>query len=205
MKRNILFIAGLFVLLSSIASCAGRNAEKEREDSIRIADSIAAAEAAQAAAEQARLDSIRQDSINNATAGLTFQMFCYPEKVEGVTLQSFLTLKQIKSKLEEIGFTQTGSQQKKEKEYDWTPNNPSYYTKTITTFSKTIGENTTTVTLGGADGDVFDAKIEFPKSKDVEEFKSTVKGKLKDSNVYWHAIEISYKGNTVVIEAYDAE
>ena len=205
MKRNILFIAGLFVLVSSIASCAGRNAEKEREDSIRIADSIAAAEAAQAEAEQARLDSIRQDSINNATAGLTFQMFCYPEKVEGVTLQSFLTLKQIKSKLEEIGFTQTGSQQKKEKEYDWTPDNPSYYTKTITTFSKTIGENTTTVTLGGADGYVFDAKIEFPKSKDVEEFKSTVKGKLKDSNVYWHAIEISYKGNTVVIEAGGGE
>ena len=59
---------GIFVSLILMVSCAGKSAsEKAREDSIRIADSIARVEAAKAAAEQAaeqaRLDSIRQDSI----------------------------------------------------------------------------------------------------------------------------------------------
>lgn len=57
------------VALLLTASCAGNKAEKENEESIRQADSIAAIEArqeAQAAAEQARLDSLRQDSIAKA-------------------------------------------------------------------------------------------------------------------------------------------
>lgn len=67
MKNTSLFSLFLFVVSVIFISCAGNNSEKLREDSIRIADSIAAVEAAQEeaarAAEQARLDSIRQDSI----------------------------------------------------------------------------------------------------------------------------------------------
>ena len=67
MKKFVLIATGLFLTIGIMASCSGRNAEKEREDSIRIADSIAAVEEAKEEAlriaEQARLDSIRQDSI----------------------------------------------------------------------------------------------------------------------------------------------
>ena len=62
-----LFFGGVALLL--MASCAGRgSSEKAREDSVRIADSIAQVETATAAAEQARQDSIRQDSIAKAEA-----------------------------------------------------------------------------------------------------------------------------------------
>lgn len=62
--KKLLF--GISALLS-LASCSGNGAsEKAREDSTRIADSIAQVEAAKAAVEQARLDSIRQDSIAKA-------------------------------------------------------------------------------------------------------------------------------------------
>ena len=70
--KKILYVA-LSIITAGIwvASCtnggSGGNAEKLREDSIRIADSIAEEEAAKAqalqAAEQVRLDSLRQDSI----------------------------------------------------------------------------------------------------------------------------------------------
>ena len=61
--KKLLFFAMSLILM---AGCSGNGAsEKANEDSIRIADSIAKVEAAQAAAEQARLDSIRQDSINS--------------------------------------------------------------------------------------------------------------------------------------------
>ena len=201
--KKLLFGAAALLLM---ASCSGNTTkEKAKEDSIRIADSIAQVEAAKAAAEQARMDSIRQDSINNATAGLTFQMFCKPEKVEGVNLQSFLSLKQITANLEKIDFSLTKTQKKKDKDYDWTPDNPTYYTKTITTFAKPIGNNITTVKLEGADGYVSKAIIEFPKPDDVSEFKGTVKGKLKDTDIYWHEMYIKYKGNTVEIEAGGGE
>lgn len=63
MKRILFGISALFLM----ASCSGNGAsEKVREDSARIADSIAQVEAAKAAVEQARLDSIRQDSIAKA-------------------------------------------------------------------------------------------------------------------------------------------
>lgn len=65
--KNLLFGAATIMLM---ASCAGNGvSEKTKEDSIRIADSIAQVEAtrqaeeAAMAAEQARLDSIRRDSL----------------------------------------------------------------------------------------------------------------------------------------------
>lgn len=59
--KKLLFGAATLLLISS---CSGNSIkEKAKEDSIRIADSIAQVDASKAAAEQARLDSIRQDSI----------------------------------------------------------------------------------------------------------------------------------------------
>lgn len=62
-KCSFISLGSLALLLLSMSCSDGGRAQREREDSIRIADSIAQVEAAQAAAEQARLDSIRQDSI----------------------------------------------------------------------------------------------------------------------------------------------
>ena len=69
MKKLLLIALPLIML----GGCAGGNkAEKEKEDSIRQADSLAAVEAtvnaAQEAAEQACLDSLKQDSISKAEA-----------------------------------------------------------------------------------------------------------------------------------------
>lgn len=61
MKKLLFGAAALFLM----ASCAGNGtSEKAREDSARIADSIAQVKAA----EEARLDSIRLDSIAKAEA-----------------------------------------------------------------------------------------------------------------------------------------
>ena len=59
MKKLLLGAIALFLM----ASCSGNGTSEEaKEDSVRIADSIAQVEAAQAAAEQARLDSIAKVS-----------------------------------------------------------------------------------------------------------------------------------------------
>ena len=59
-----IFIGAVALCMMVMVSCSGNHGvEKGRDDSARIADSIAQVEAAKAAAEQARLDSIRQDSI----------------------------------------------------------------------------------------------------------------------------------------------
>ena len=61
MKKLLFGLAALFLL----TSCVGkRNSEKTREDSARVADSIAQVEAAKAVVEQARQDSILLYQIN---------------------------------------------------------------------------------------------------------------------------------------------
>lgn len=61
MKKLLFGAVALFLMIS----CTGKgSSEKAKEDSARIADSIANVEAAKVA-EQARLDSVRRDSMNN--------------------------------------------------------------------------------------------------------------------------------------------
>ena len=61
MKNNLIFSIGVLLAVSMLTGCSGgSNTEKERQDSIRRADSIAALEAAM---EQARLEAIQNDSI----------------------------------------------------------------------------------------------------------------------------------------------
>ena len=66
-KLNLFLLAGAVALIAACGPSAKEKADKARQDSIRIADSIAKVKAyedsiaaAQAAAEQARLDSIAQ-------------------------------------------------------------------------------------------------------------------------------------------------
>lgn len=68
--KNLLLVT---VILLLTASCVEKGtSDKAKEDSARLADSIAQVEDAKIAAEQARLDSIRKDSINNAEADLFY-------------------------------------------------------------------------------------------------------------------------------------
>ena len=109
--KKILYVA-LSIITSGIwvASCtnggSGGNAEKLREDSIRIADSIAEEETARTealqAAEQARLDSIRRDSIERVQKYIqAFTPSLFITKSEG-----WWRLKDnIPSSLKKIGFT----------------------------------------------------------------------------------------------------
>lgn len=65
--KKILYSAASLLLFAGIAvSCSGNsatNADKEREDSARNADSLAAIEASLKQIEEARVDSLQQDSI----------------------------------------------------------------------------------------------------------------------------------------------
>lgn len=85
--KKFSFIALCFLGISAIAvSCSGNsNSEKQREDSIRDADSIAAVEAAQAdalkAEQQAQLDSLRQDSIAKGESDDFFNSLPDPKKI----------------------------------------------------------------------------------------------------------------------------
>ena len=68
--KKLLFGAAALLLMDS---CSGNGtAEKAKDDSASVADSIAKVEAAKAAAEQARLDSLRQDSIEKAEAAAKY-------------------------------------------------------------------------------------------------------------------------------------
>lgn len=69
MKKLLL---GAAVLLLMVSCSENGTTEKTKEDSERIADSIAQVEAAKVAAEQARQDSIRQDSIAKAKSAAQY-------------------------------------------------------------------------------------------------------------------------------------
>ena len=85
MKKFLLGIATLFMM----AGCAGTgNSEKERQDSIRTADSIALLKAEaelienERIAELARQDSIRQDSIRKDSIAKEDKMRITPQTIE---------------------------------------------------------------------------------------------------------------------------
>ena len=66
------FLFGILSLILVTGCTRNGRSEKEIEDSMRIADSIAQIEAAKIAAEQAIQDSIRQDSIAKAEAAAQY-------------------------------------------------------------------------------------------------------------------------------------
>lgn len=89
----------LYILISIIlitTSCSGNGAsEKEREDSIRIADSIATVREAEELAEQARLDSIKE--ANRLTP------YAFIKRASSVTYE-FLGEYEIFSNFKKLGF-----------------------------------------------------------------------------------------------------
>ena len=185
--------------MSVTTSCSGRNSDKEREDSISTADSIAAAEI-ESSAKQVSIDSIRQDSIENANP-LTFQTFCHPHDVEGITLQDFYKASQIEKSLKSFGYELIGTTQETRPDYT----GEEYYTVTLKTFIRNLGNKSTTVILDCYDSSVLGVEILFPNLEEVDKFKSTIKGTLQDDRVHYWATIISYNGTKVKIEGGGGE
>lgn len=205
MKNLILiFLIGTFV--SVFISCSGRNTEKERADSIRIADSIASAQVAKYKAEQARLDSIREDSIKNMAAGLSFQTFISPKKMEmgGITLQLFSPLKTVASNLASLGFELIDSRTFTRHDYFDGSGDGEDVTARLDNYKKMVKDHLTLVSIESQGNTIIDISITFPQSKDVEVFKQTVKGKLKDNRHNMWQLEIKYEGNKVIMKESEA-
>ena len=141
--EKILYVAVSIITAGIwVASCtnggSGGNSEKLREDSIRIADSIAEEETARAealqAAEQARLDSLRQDSIERVQKDIqAFTPSLFVTKSGG----SWDFKSNITSALKKIGFTL--SQKKLVKNLIYTSEGESYEGYKVTYINNVIG------------------------------------------------------------------
>ena len=179
MKKFLFPIAAIMLMVS----CAGnKESEKAREDSVRVADSIAQVEAAEAAAEEARQDSIRQDSIQKAVefASVVKALERIPD--ENNKLDGFLKSLGFKGNVKKS--TRTEDYLGDMLEYDVETYNYTYSMgdKKITYFYKyeesiAMGSSETRITIEG-DDQALDDFYRFAKKK----FDS-----------------VSKKGNTVVI------
>lgn len=193
MIKNI-YIIGIFLTACIVLSCSGKNKGGiEREDSISMVDSTDDIESIKEASEQARPDSIRQDSINNASAGLTFQTFT---KKSSPTL---LTTKEIGRNLVELGFQLADTKTHKINDpWDFS-DDAEKVNETLTTYTKTIGERTTKVVVSEIESDLTGVEISFSNSKEKKEFDQTYKNKFKNLDKCDWDVMINEKGNSVSI------
>ena len=163
MMKKLLLGAAVVLLM---VSCAGRNAEKERDDSIRSADSIAAVEASQAA-EQAHLDSIKFE-----------EQRLKPSAFLGVSSSSnhkefyLLDENKIFSNLKNMGFTKGKT---KKSEYTYTGEWQYLTSKTdFTNDSQESSDNITVIVYnidkGGICEDENYVKIKFKDERNKEAF-----------------------------------
>lgn len=160
--KNLLFFVCLTIWL---ISCSGRGtADKEREDSIRTADSIAAVQAAEEAAEQARLDSIKEAK--------SIKPYALIQRASSVTYE-FLLPNEISSNLKKLGF-KAG----KTKETGWMDHpNCMELRKSTTLFTRIENDESTQVSVttydvdwGGIGTDEEYIVITFGNEKEKENF-----------------------------------
>lgn len=207
------------VAVGFLTGCGGKDTEKIREDSIRVADSIAAVEAARAA-EQARLDSIRQDSIKMAEEELanrlTILTFCKYNPDDRVMDQ--LGGSQIYAKLKALGFEKTSQTT----EYHGDEGCLEPWTEEITTFEREKYGYFIKVRIDGVDkknpaaAKLGSIEITFSDSAQRDDFLQTAlsnrfKKKRADyyegpnaEECYWNGSFIEVTGNTVkIIENFE--
>ena len=198
MKIFLFGVTALFLM----ASCSGNGAsEKAKEDSLRIADSIAQVEAAKA--EQARLDSIRQDSIAKAELeAFNINLFVSPFKEEGFKGKGMelKTDKQISKALTNLGFSENTSVRNRTEEVCG-----EYQTwkSTKYTFSKVIDNEPFMVEYEDQ------VEIIFPSSEFKDKFMESVTkaGYKKSTNYtdingtyYQGPSECYYRGTDIIVQ-----
>lgn len=188
MKKITLFAILMLTVSTVIISCSGRNAEKEREDSIRRADSIAAVEAANEEAlrlaEQNRQDSISQDSIQNA------ENFTQAVKA----LENISSASDIDKYLKNLGFTGATKSSKKS-QYDPLIEEDREIDVTKANYTFTSGDKTIN----------YQSETEESLSGGSSTEKITVEGDSEALDNLYKALkvkvegEITKKGNTITI------
>lgn len=180
--KNLLLV---IVILLLTASCVEKGtSDKAKEDSARIADSIAQVEDAKIAAEQARLDSIRKDSINNAEADLFYNSLPNIKKL------AIGDHTKITKYLHSLGFK--GSYKELGKEEDW---------RAIGTFTMEEGQRKCTINafVSGYD-ESYDITITGDDEIKDKYYKETKKIK---HTIYDCTIKPKLKGNTIAIDITD--
>lgn len=209
--KKILFGIATLLLITSCSGNGNRKSDKANEDPIRRSDSITATadslEDPSRIIEETRLDSIRKDSIDYVSAGLTFQTFTSPKKLgEGnVTLQLLSSAKKVESNLIGLGFELVKTKKFKRNDYwDSDIDSTSYIEAILNTYSKEIDGRSTVVSVESSDNQIIELSVDFPDSKDLEEFKKTVKGKIKDNKEFYWELKIRYKGNKVTLQEQEA-
>ncbi len=140
----------------------------------------------------------RTTKRKSVSAGLTLRTFTEKSSDNGQPIKAEpLDREQMVANLKAKGFRLL--QRKTEKRADYTGED--YYDAVIEKYSKTVGDNTTTVKL-----ETDYTEIRFPNLKDVEEFKASVvkcglkrKGDTYEDNpdVYWTGTDVTFKGTIV--------
>lgn len=162
--KKLLFGVAMMLL---VASCSGNGAsEKEREDSVHFADSIAQVEAAKAVAEQARRDSLGQDSITQE-----INMRLKPE-----VFRDYYNEKKMKKDLSALGFKLLKEEYEHEEEWD------GYWAK----YKRTLNGRTIEIEYGYATSN--GGSIKFSDKNDLEQFKKDLlnSGFKKDEYGYYN-------------------
>lgn len=164
MKKLLFYVAGMLLLPAVVSSCSGGNAEKEREDSIRRADSIAAVRQLQEVEAEARLESIK----NEATS---IKPSFFLERASSVTY-TFTSTGETSSQLKSVGFKKISS-----KNVDLSETHgEEYYDvyRETTTYNRSNENGTSTVTViyySEIDGDYDEiVKIDFDSPEAMENF-----------------------------------
>ena len=205
MKKSFFtLVVGLVLGLST--NCSTKNVEKEKEDSINHENFIVAVEGVIHEVDQDRLDSIRKDSINNASICLTFQTFTSPKKMDlgNVTLQLFSPLKTIETNLASLGYELIDTKSFERNDYYDGSDEPTYVTAQIKIYNKIVNGQITLVSIESQNDSIIEISIIFPNTSYAEAFKKTVKGKLKDIQDNFWQLEVNYTGNKVIMKETEA-
>lgn len=184
MKKFTIIVTGLFLTIGIMPGCSGRNAEKEREESAHIADSIANEEVAKVVAEQAHLDSLRADSIQKAEAESFYNSLPDIKKL------AVSDNKKVTNYLRSLGFQ--GSFKEKGSEEDWRADG---------TFTLEKGQRKCVV-KAHIDGYYQDYNITITGDEDAKNMYYDKTKKITRTS-YGSPIKTKLKDNTIVVDIQD--
>ena len=67
-----------------------------------------------------------------------------------------------------------------------------------------VKDQLTMVSIQSQDNVIIDISITFPQQSEIEAFKQTVKGNLKDIRDNFWQLEVKYEGNKVIMQESEA-
>lgn len=202
MKKFLFLFSAVILISIFITSCMGKNTEKEREDSIRQADSIATAEAAQAA-EAARIDSLRQDSIAKEEEAnrLSILDFCKWDSSDKVMVAK--PEKEVIATLKKLGFDCIKTW-KESVEYCGIEETETWYTYERENYGYNISvslKDNVEITFPNKDllNSFIDTALANRYKKAPKEYSEFYTYQGPNPECYWSGSDIKVEGNKVII------